>query len=150
MRTLILALLALAPCCGCVIAVHDDGSAPPAEPAPAQPTPVVVVDGPASEAFALHYGADVPVVFEGIQKACARLNIRISDTDKPGSGNNWRVKGFHANGWFDFEIFMHRRDHKSQTTVTVQSGRFTVQQCREWTRKIHSEIGRQIGEDGRN
>jgi hypothetical protein len=149
MRYLLLALLVLVPCCGCIVAVKDDGSAPSEPPPPPPPTRVVVA-GEASESFALKYVKDVPLVFEAMQKACARLNIKITDTNKPGSGNNWTATGYHANGSFDFNIYMHRRDHKSTATVTVKSGRFGEQQCREWTRRIHAEIGSQLGEDGRN
>ena len=150
MRTLMLAILALAPCAGCIVEVHDDGSAKDAPPPPpANPPAVVVVEG-ASEAFMLKYTKDVPEVYEGFKKACVRLNIKISDTHQPGSGNNWTASGFHSSGTFDVQIGLYRRDHKSQTTVTVKSGRFSEQQCREWTRRIHVEIGKQLGEDGRN
>jgi hypothetical protein len=147
MRYVLLALLTLVPCVGCIVAVKDDGS--PADDPPPPPPTRVVVAGEASESFMLRYGADVPVVYDAIVKGCARLNIKITDTHKPGSGNNWTVTGYHGNGSFDLSIYMYRRDHKSQTTVTVRSGRFSEQQCREWTRKIHSEIGSQLGEDGR-
>jgi hypothetical protein len=149
MKTLLLALLALLPCSGCVMEVHDDGSAPPPAPAPANGTAVVVVEG-ASEAFMLKYTKDVPEVYEAFKKACVRFNIKISDTKQPGSGNNWSATGFHSSGSFDLQIYLYRRDHKSQTTVTVKSGRLSEQQCREWTRRIHAEIGSQLGEDGRN
>jgi hypothetical protein len=151
MRTLMLAILALVPCAGCVVEVHEDGTSPPptAAPAPADGPTVVVVEG-GSEAFMLKYTKDVPEVYEGFKKACVRLNIKISDTHQPGSGNNWTASGFHSSGTFDVQIGLYRRDHKSQTTLTVKSGRFSEQQCREWARRIHAEIGKQLGEDGRN
>lgn len=150
MRTLLLALLVLAPGVGCIVEVKDDGTAPPPNPPPpATTTKVVVVEG-ASESFMLKYTKDVPVVFDAFQKACLRFNLKITDSNKPGSGNNWTATGYHANGTFDFSIYLYRRDHKSQTTVTVKSGRFNEQQCREWTRRIHAEIGSQLGEDGHN
>lgn len=151
MRYLLLASL-LAAGSGCIIAVKDDG-APPNDPPPPPPPAearVVVVDQPASESFMLRYVKKVPEVYDGIRKACAKLNIRITDTNTPGSNDNWTVKGFHANGWFDLHIYMNRHDHRSHTTVTVKSGRYNDSQCREWTRRIHAEIGRQIGEDGKN
>ena len=150
MRYLLLAILTLVPCFGCIVAVKDDGSAPPSEPPPPPPPQRVVVVGEAQESLALKYVKDVPLVYEAFQKACARLNIKITDSNKPGSGNNFTASGFHANGSFEFSIYMHRRDHKSTATVTVKSGRFGDQQCREWTRRIHAEIGTQLGEDGRN
>lgn len=151
MRYLLLTLLTLAPCFGCIVAVKDDGSPPPPPPqSPPPGTKVVVVEGGGTDAFMLRYGADVPLVFDALQKACTRYNIKITDTNKPGSGNNWTATGYHGNGWFDLQVFMHRRDHKSQTTVTVKSGRWSDVQCREWTRKIHSEIGNNLGEAGRN
>ena len=151
MRYLILATLTLMPCFGCIVAVKDDGSAPPPnEPPPPPPPTRVVVAGEASEAFMLKYKAQVKDVYEAFRKACVRLDIKISDTNQPGSGNNWSATGFHSRGTFDVSIYLYRRDQKSQTTVTVKSGRFGEQQCREWTRRIHSEIGSQLGEDGRN
>ncbi len=144
-----LAILALAPCAGCIVEVHDDGTAPPPAPAPANGPAVVVVEG-ASEAFMLKYGKDVPEVYEAFKKACVRFNIKITKTHQPGSGNNWTASGFHGSGTFDFELYLYRRDHKSQTTVTIKSGRLSEHQCREWTRRIHAEIGSQLGEDGRN
>lgn len=148
MRYLLLAILALAPCSGCIVAVKDDGAAP--EPPPPQPSAQVVVAEGASESFMLKYTKDVPEIYEAIRKSCQRLNIKITDTHQPGSGNNWTVTGYHSNGSFDLQVYLYRRDHKSQTTVTVKSGRYGVQQCREWTRRIHAEIGSQLGEDGRN
>ena len=150
MRILLLALLALVPCCGCIVEVKDDGTPPANPPPPATTTTKVVVVEGASEAFMLKYTKDVPLIFEAFQKACVRLNMKITDSNKPGSGNNWTASGYHANGTFDFTIYLYRRDHKSQTTVTVKSGRFSEVQCREWTRRIHAEIGTQLGEDGRN
>jgi hypothetical protein len=152
MRYLILALLAIAPCFGCIIAVKDNGDAPPPDDPPPPPPPAtrVVRVEPASESYTLRYVLKVPEVYEGIRKACGRLNIKISDTHTPGSNDNWTVTGHHANGYFDLHIYMNRHDHRSQTTVTVKSGRYNDQQCREWTRRIHSEIGRQLGQDGKN
>ena len=98
----------------------------------------------------LRYVPRVPEVYAAIRKACDRLNIKVSDTRTPGSNDNWTVTGFHANGYFDLHIYLNRHDHRSHTTVTVKSGRYSDQQCREWTRRIHSEIGRQLGEDGKN
>lgn len=150
MRNVLLALLILAPCSGCIVEVKDDGTPhdPPPPPPPSN-TRVVVVEG-ASEAFMLKYTKDVPEIFEAYRKACLRLNIKITDSNKPGSGNNWTAAGYHASGSFDVSIYLYRRDHKSQTTVTVKGGRMSEQQCREWTRRIHAEIGSQLGEDGRN
>ena len=151
MRYLLLALLTLAPCFGCIVAVKDGG--PPDDPPPPPPPPrerVVVAAGPASESFTLRYGPKTPEMYDAIRKACTKLNIKVSDTHTPGSNDNWTVTGFHANGYFDLHIYINRHDHKSQTTVTVKSGRYNDQQCREWTRRIHSEIGRALGEDGKN
>ena len=152
MKYLLLALVAVVACSGCIIAVKDDGSAPPPDdPPPPPPSNTrVVVAGPASESYMLRYVKTVPEVYAGIRKACERLNIKVSDTHTPGSNDNWTVTGHHANGYFDLHIYMNRHDHRSQTTVTVKSGRYSDQQCREWTRRIHSEIGKHIGQDGKN
>jgi hypothetical protein len=130
------------------VEVHDDGTAPPSATASANGT-AVVVEG-ASEAFMLKYTKDVPEVYEASKKACVRFNIKISDTKQPGSGNNWSATGFRSSGSFDLQITLYRSDHKSQTTVTVKSGRCSEQQCREWARRIRTVIGSQLGEDGRN
>jgi hypothetical protein len=148
MRYLLLASL-VAACSGCIIAVKDDGS-PPADEPPPPPAAAVVEGGPPSESFMLRYDKDVPEIYEGIRKVCEGLRIRITDTNKPGSGNNWTLKGYHETGRFDLQVYLYRRSHKSQTTVTVTSGRFSAQECHEWTRRIHSEIGKQIGEEGRD
>lgn len=148
MRILLLALLAASS--GCVIAVDGDGN-PHEEPPPPPPanTAVVVVE-PASEDFMLKYRKRVPEVYEGIKKAAGRLNIKLTDAHTPGD-DNWRIKGYHASGGFDLEITMNRHDHKTRTTVTIRStGRANQFQCREWTRRVHAEIGKQIGEDGFN
>jgi hypothetical protein len=153
MRYLLLALLTLAPCFGCIVAVKDNGphdDPPPPPPPPPPSTTRVVVAGPVSESFTLRYAPKTPEMYEAIRKACGRLNIKINDTHQPGNNDNWTVTGFHSNGYFDLHIYINRHDHKSQTTVTVKSGRYNDQQCREWTRRIHSEIGKQLGQDGKN
>lgn len=152
MRYLLLALLTLIPCFGCIIAVKDDGAPPDDPPPPPPPRERVVVAAPqhSSESYMLRYVKTVPEVYAGIRKACERLNIKVTDTHTPGSNDNWTVTAHHANGYFDLHIYMNRHDHRSQTTVTVKSGRYSDQQCREWTRRIHSEIGKQIGQDGKN
>lgn len=146
MRYLLLALLAASS--GCVIAVKDNNS-PPDDPPPAPPPGTRVVVAEASETFMLKYRKRVPEVYEGIKKACDRLGIKLTSASTPGD-DNWSVKGYHANGSFDLHFYLNRHDHKTQTNVTVKSGRYTQFQCREWTRKIHTEIGKQLGEDGFN
>ena len=149
MRTLLIALLLA--CNGCIIAVKDDGSSadqPPPPPPPPPPGTRVVVLEPASDSFALRYRTDVPVVYDGVKKACARFNFKLTDARTPGS-DHWSVKGYHASGAYELHISLDRRDHRSYTNVTVQSGRASQFQCREWTRKIQLEIGKQIGEDGK-
>lgn len=146
MRILLLALVAATS--GCIIVKDDDPNSPPPPPPPQES--VVVAAEPESEAFMLKYRKRVPEVYEGIKTAAARLNIRLTDAHTPGD-DNWTIKGHHASGSFDLQIYMNRHDHKTQTTVTIRSnGRFTQFQCREWTRKVHSEIGKQIGENGFN
>lgn len=145
MRTLLLLAL-LAATSGCII-VTDDGG-PRSEPDPAPPpqqTTVVVAQGPESESFMVKYKPRVNEVYEGIKKACGRLNIKLTDAHTPGD-DNWTIKGFHTAGWFDLEIYLNRHDHKTQTNVTIRSGRLNQFQCREWTRKVHGELGRQLGE----
>lgn len=129
---------------GCVVHVDKD----PNE-APPPPPPPPGAREPASESFMLKYVKKVPEVYEGVKAACARNNFRITDANTPGD-DNWSLRGHHANGVFELRIHMNRHDHKSRTTVTVSSGRGTQFQCREWTRRLHAEIGRQIGEEGRD
>ena len=143
MRNLLLAAWALG-LSGCIIAVKDDGSAPPETSPP--PAPAPAVREPESDIYMVKYVKDVPEVFEGIKKACARSNFRITTADTPG-GDNWTVRGHHASGIFDLHIYLNRKDHKTRTTVTVSTGRGTQFQCREWTRRLQAEIGKQIGED---
>ena len=134
---------------GCIVHVDKDPDArtskPPPPPPPAQPAPP---PGHAhSEAYMLKYRGTVDIVFAGIGKAFERLNFRITKSDTPGD-DNWWVRGYHASGGFDVHITMNRHDHKSRTTVTVSSARYDQQSCREWTRRLHAEIGKQIGESG--
>ncbi|HEX7897373.1 MAG TPA: hypothetical protein VF950_06415 [Planctomycetota bacterium] len=140
---------------GCIVHVDKDpdartSSRPAPAPAP-QPPPPPAPPAPSgaaqSESYMLKYRGKVDVVYAGIGKACDRLNFRITKSDTPGD-DNWWVRGHHASGSFDLHIHMNRHDHKSRTTVTVTSGRYDQQSCREWTRRLHAEIGKQIGESG--
>jgi hypothetical protein len=133
---------------GCIVQVDKDPDARTSQaPPPPPPREAATSDAARSDSFMLKYAGKVDVVFAGIGKAFERLNFRITKSDTPGD-DNWWVRGYHAGGGYDVHIHMNRHDHKSRTTVTVSSGRFDQAHCREWTRRLHAEIGRQIGESG--
>jgi hypothetical protein len=153
MRTLLIALLAVG-ISGCVVHVHKDPNAPaanpapkPAEPPPPPPPPPAPSGKTESASYMLKYKQRVPDVYEGIKKACAKMNFRITKADTPGD-DNWNIRGYHGGGGYDLHIYMNRHDHKSRTTVTVSSARYDQVHCREWTRRLHAEIGKAIDEQG--
>jgi hypothetical protein len=131
---------------GCIVHVDKDPNtrAVHEEPAPPPPPSSGKTE---SESYTLKYKQRVPDVYEGIKKACGRLNFRITKADTPGD-DNWNIRGYHSGGGYDLHIYMNRHDHKARTTVTVSSARFDQLHCREWTRRLHAEIGKQIGEEG--
>ena len=135
---------------GCIVHVDKDPDARTSKPQPPPPPPAPEPQAAGhahSDSFMLKYRGKVDVVHAGIVKAFDRLRFRITKSDTPGD-DNWSVRGYHSSGGFDVHIHMNRHDHKSRTTVTISSERYDQASCREWTRRLHAEIGRQIGESG--
>ncbi len=147
---LLLAIALVVPMPGCMVTVkendpndpHHQPPPPPPPPPPGQPAKQ------ASDSYRLRYNKNVDAVYEGIKKAFGRLGVKEVDRHTPGT-DNWTVKGNHNYGYFEVHIYMNRHDHRTRTTVTVTSLRYDQMRCREWTRRVHAEIGKQIGEDGK-
>lgn len=133
---------------GCIIEVEKDEHEPrTSKPAPPPPAPPPAESHGHSDSYMLKYRGKVDVVYAGIGRAFAKSNFRITKSDTPGD-DNWWVRGYHSGGGYDVHIHMNRHDHKTRTTITVSSARFDALHCREWTRRLHAEIGKQINESG--